>query len=197
MKPWKIIVAAISALVLIVPLTAYATTSMFGDVPDSHIFVEDINWMKTSGVSNGCGNGTNYCPNDNVTRGQMAAFMHRLATKQVVTAGSLGGNWPSDFMAWPPTWVTHGMHFTTLASGGQVTGTAECPAGSLAIGGGGKSMSPHLSISSSRPLETSPPIRTWAVTWTNTGPNSVSSDLTTYVQCGKPGMSMLVLSDES
>ncbi len=192
MKPWKIIVAAISALVLVIPLTAYATTSMFGDVPDNHIFVKDINWMKTTGVSNGCGNGTNYCPNENVTRGQMAAFMHRLATKQVVNAGSLNGNYPGNFMAWPPTWVTRGTQFSNLGSGGQVTGTAPCPAGSLALGGGGKSVSPHLSISSSGPLETSAPVTTWAVTWTNTGPNPVSSNLTTYVQCGQPGISMLV-----
>ena len=43
--------------------------------------------MSDNGITSGCGNG-NYCPKDNVTREQMAAFMQRLATKKVVDAAT-------------------------------------------------------------------------------------------------------------
>ena len=45
-----------------------------------HTFENDINKLAAAGVTKGCnpseGN-TNFCPNDPVTRGQMAAFLHR------------------------------------------------------------------------------------------------------------------------
>jgi S-layer homology domain len=51
------------------------------DFPDSYgsIFVEQIAWMATQGITLGCNPPTNdqYCPADNVTRGQMAAFLVR------------------------------------------------------------------------------------------------------------------------
>lgn len=37
-------------------------------------FQADIDWLAKQGLVNGCGGG-NYCPNDVVTRGQMAAFL--------------------------------------------------------------------------------------------------------------------------
>lgn len=40
----------------------------------------DINRLAEAGVSNGCGGTYEYCPKDVVTREQMAAFLHRLAT---------------------------------------------------------------------------------------------------------------------
>ena len=36
----------------------------------------NINRLRASGITSGCG-GTNFCPNGQVTRGQMAAFLHR------------------------------------------------------------------------------------------------------------------------
>jgi len=80
-------VAAIAAVVILLPVAAVAATSLFTDVSDDSIFVEDINWMKISGITKGCNvAGTEYCPAENVTRQQMAALMHRLATSQVVDA---------------------------------------------------------------------------------------------------------------
>ena len=55
--------------------------SIFADVPADAPFAGEIAWMATAGISTGCGNG-NFCPNDVVTRGQMAAFLHR-ATPEV------------------------------------------------------------------------------------------------------------------
>jgi hypothetical protein len=59
--------------------------------------VEDINWMKTSGVSNGCKpEDTDYCPEDFVTRQQMAALMHRMAENQFAGAATVEGKTAAD-----------------------------------------------------------------------------------------------------
>lgn len=50
----------------------------FTDVPDAYQFHNDIDAVKDAGVTSGCLDGTKYCPEDFVTRGQMAAFMNRL-----------------------------------------------------------------------------------------------------------------------
>jgi hypothetical protein len=48
----------------------------FLDVPTNHLFYNEIGKLSARGVTVGCGNG-NYCPNDPVTREQMAAFIMR------------------------------------------------------------------------------------------------------------------------
>jgi hypothetical protein len=84
---------ALGLFVVLTPLAAYGAVSLFDDVPDDSIFVNDINWMKAAGVTKGCNppSNTKYCPEGNVSREQMAAFMHRLAENQVVDAGSVQG----------------------------------------------------------------------------------------------------------
>ena len=48
----------------------------FGDVPTTHLYFRAIEALAASGITGGCGNG-NYCPSQNVTRGEMAAFLAR------------------------------------------------------------------------------------------------------------------------
>ena len=55
------------------PAPAVAT---FGDVPTTHTYFRAIEALAASGITQGCGNG-NFCPNQNVTRGEMAAFFAR------------------------------------------------------------------------------------------------------------------------
>jgi hypothetical protein len=43
---------------------------------ESSQFEADINSLAASGITGGCG-GSRFCPNAVVTRGQMAAFLHR------------------------------------------------------------------------------------------------------------------------
>lgn len=81
----RLLVLAVAAL-LVVPVAVFASDG-FNDVPDTQLFHGDIAWMDANGITSGCGGG-NYCPDDNVTRGQMAAFMKRLATKKVVNAAT-------------------------------------------------------------------------------------------------------------
>ncbi len=48
-------------------------TASFADTCSSP-YQADIDWLAKQGLVSGCGNG-NYCPNDTVTRGQMAVFL--------------------------------------------------------------------------------------------------------------------------
>jgi hypothetical protein len=58
-------------------------TATFNDVPTSHPFFQYVEALAASGITGGCGGG-NYCPNNPVTRGQMAVFL----------AKALGLHWP-------------------------------------------------------------------------------------------------------
>ncbi|MDR1711177.1 MAG: S-layer homology domain-containing protein [Propionibacteriaceae bacterium] len=49
----------------------------FTDVPKTHMFYSDIEWLKQSGITTGAGNGK-FLPDQAATRGEVAAFLHRL-----------------------------------------------------------------------------------------------------------------------
>ena len=72
--------AVITWLRTISPAPASAT---FGDVPTNFLYFRAIEALAASGITGGCGGG-NFCPNQNVTRGEMAAFFAR----------ALGLHWP-------------------------------------------------------------------------------------------------------
>src|SRR5690606_16411292 len=77
---WMVI--GIVAMVANIALaTAVIATHRFKDVPSSDIFHGDITWLADNDITRGCNPPANdhFCPDDNVTRGQMAAFMHRYA----------------------------------------------------------------------------------------------------------------------
>lgn len=92
-------VAAVAAVLaaFVAPVTAMAV-DQFTDVPDTNTFHSDIAWLADNGVTKGCNPPANdkFCPSSNVTRGQMAAFMKRLSTGQVVDAGTLEGQTADD-----------------------------------------------------------------------------------------------------
>lgn len=67
----------------------------FGDVSASGTHTPGIIFVADAGVTGGCGGG-DYCPSDNVTRGQMATFLHRLSgnapgVAPSVNAATVGG----------------------------------------------------------------------------------------------------------
>ena len=67
----------ITALLVTLVLPGVVLAShQFSDVPDSNTFHTSISNLKLAGITAGCGGGK-YCPNDPVTRGQMAAFLGR------------------------------------------------------------------------------------------------------------------------
>ncbi len=59
-------------------------TATFDDVPTGHPFFRFVEALAASGITAGCGGG-NYCPDDPVTRGQMAVYL----------AAALGLHWPT------------------------------------------------------------------------------------------------------
>ena len=69
-------VAVMPSIVATVPAMA---AHDFEDVPDTNIFHADISWLAEEGITRGCNppDNTLFCPSDNVTRGQMAAFFVR------------------------------------------------------------------------------------------------------------------------
>ena len=77
---FRLLIAVVLTLVVAVPLSVFAI-DRFTDVPDSNTFHGSITWLADNEVTVGCNPPTNnqFCPGDNVTREQMAAFMRRLA----------------------------------------------------------------------------------------------------------------------
>ncbi|HVR79549.1 MAG TPA: choice-of-anchor D domain-containing protein [Acidimicrobiia bacterium] len=67
--------------------TGILTDAGFTDIAGS-TFVTEINWLAATGITKGCNPPVNdqFCPKDFVTRGQMAAFLHR-ALDDVLTPG--------------------------------------------------------------------------------------------------------------
>ena len=93
--PKRLIKAALVLALMAVVISPIAVSAghQFTDVPNEQTFHDDISWLADSGVTFGCNPPANdqFCPDNPVTRGQMAAFMHRLADNQVVDAGWVGG----------------------------------------------------------------------------------------------------------
>lgn len=86
-KWWRTLALVAVTALIAVPLGAWGSHA-FSDVPSDHTFHNDISAIADAGVTRGCNPpaNTEYCPEDNVTRGQMAAFLNRL--------GALSGGTP-------------------------------------------------------------------------------------------------------
>lgn len=86
--------------------------SDFSDDDDS-VFEGDIERLAAAGVTRGCG-GSRFCPDDPVTRGEMAAFLHRALVDRLAPAApaefdDVGGSVFADDIAWlSGTGVTKG-----------------------------------------------------------------------------------------
>jgi hypothetical protein len=90
----KLAAAVLVGVAIAFPLGVLAS-HQFADVPTNSPFHTDIDAIADVGVTTGCGGG-NFCPQDFVTREQMAAFMNRLGAIQagkepVVNADKVDG----------------------------------------------------------------------------------------------------------
>ena len=70
----RIVVLGIAAGLLLPGLAV--ASHIFADVPDAHTFHGNIANLANAGITSGC-TPTTYCPDQAVTRGQMAAFLNR------------------------------------------------------------------------------------------------------------------------
>jgi hypothetical protein len=94
-RPKRSLLFAVTLTALLAFPTGIVLAAHFNDVPNSNPFHGDIQVIADAGVTVGCGGG-NFCPKDNVTREQMAAFMNRLGAlapgkTPVVNADRLDG----------------------------------------------------------------------------------------------------------
>ncbi len=83
-----------------------ATGTMFGDVPDTYWAAAWIEQLASDGITGGCGNG-NYCPDNIVTRDQMAVFLlrskHGSGYVPPAATGTMFDDVPADH--WAADWI--------------------------------------------------------------------------------------------
>jgi hypothetical protein len=116
-------------------------THSFPDVSASAYYHEDVEWLLDNNITQGC-SATAYCPNDYVTRGQMAAFLHRMADN-VGVAGEEGPEGPIGPKGDPGPQGEPGLSGLTVETATTAYDTAvekglfvPCPPGTKVIGGG-------------------------------------------------------------
>ncbi len=129
----RLTVAAVAAGLLSIPLVA-AANHIFADVDHGYVHAPGIEYVADNGITAGCGDGTNYCPNDPVTRGQMATFLHRKS-----------GNAPgidASVNAASIDRVEQVTNSNAIFGSALNTASVSCPAGTLATGGGSQTTSP-------------------------------------------------------
>lgn len=90
----SIVLAAVVAALVVAPATLWAS-DRFQDVPADSTFHDEINILADAGVTQGC-EVDRYCPGQDVTRAQMAAFLTRLGAlgdgmEPVVDAATVQG----------------------------------------------------------------------------------------------------------
>ena len=65
------------AVTLIAGVAGAQVQQRFEDVPTDHYAYGAINWAVDIGVTAGCGDGTNFCPENNLNRAHMVTFLNR------------------------------------------------------------------------------------------------------------------------
>jgi len=69
--------AVVVVMAVAIPIAVSAASQRFADVPPSDWAYNDIQWLAEKGLTGGCGDGTNFCPDETVTRRESAVFTHR------------------------------------------------------------------------------------------------------------------------
>lgn len=201
-----LIVAAFALLLVIFPLAATGAGS-FDDVPDGHTFKADIEWLASVGVTKGCNppDNTLFCPDDPVTRGQMAAFIHRLADWLAGTYAAIGHNHDADYLAIDGKaadadkldglsssafihgagWHEADRTFNNWNPGIERTATLDCPGMDYPISGGAVEIQSGIALTESFPYFNSMTDRGWQISYENmSGSTIMSTTFTMYVMCG-------------
>ncbi|MDE2753765.1 MAG: S-layer homology domain-containing protein [Gemmatimonadota bacterium] len=86
-------VTAVVASMAIVGTVAAQPGQRFSDVPRTHYAYTSIEWAVTNGITQGCGDGRNFCPADTLNRAQMVTFLKRYHdTFHGTTSSGSGGS---------------------------------------------------------------------------------------------------------
>lgn len=76
----------------------------FNDVPNSHWAAAWIKELATESITSGCGNG-NYCPEDSVTRAQMAVFLLKAVNGSSYTPMNVAPTFNDTTGHWAEDWI--------------------------------------------------------------------------------------------
>ena len=106
-------VTAVVASMAVVGTVAAQTGQRFPDVPRTHYAYDSVEWAVVNGITQGCGDGRNFCPDNTLNRAQMVTFLKRYHDKFHGTAAGNGGN--GDNGDDPEEWVVTGFGSTTYA----------------------------------------------------------------------------------
>ena len=74
-------VTAVVASMAIVGTVAAQPGQRFNDVPRTHYAYQSIEWAVTNGITRGCGDGRNFCPDGTLNRAEMVTFLKRYHDK--------------------------------------------------------------------------------------------------------------------
>jgi hypothetical protein len=75
------VLTSLVAFLVFATASPVAAAGGFGDVEDGSYYTDAVSWMVTQGITNGVEPGC-FGPDENVRRGQVAAFLYRLDTSQ-------------------------------------------------------------------------------------------------------------------
>jgi len=121
----------ILAIALLAPATAFATHS-FTDTPDGKFYTDAVAWTKANGITTDCGDGTTFCTNDPVTRGENITFAKRyddFVVQPALTTLSAGA--AANAAAVADTYTKAEVDAAVLAA---MLGTATIPSGVTVTG---------------------------------------------------------------
>ncbi|CAN5508897.1 hypothetical protein BH20ACT2_BH20ACT2_07710 [soil metagenome] len=188
----KVLVGLTLGVAVLAPSVALAQLT-FDDVPAGFPHEAGIGYVATKGITQGC-DADSYCPNDSLTRGQMATFLYRAsgndpATPPSVNADTIDGLDSTQLMAGgggadgvgltAVETVTAAVAVTAVAREAVVT----CPAGKVVIGGGAGSSRTDWYLYESRPVSSSGWV---AYAIPNSAAAPQTATLTVYAICATP-----------
>jgi hypothetical protein len=178
-----VLVLAVAALAF--PLGVLAN-HQFVDVPSDASYHDDVEALLDAGITSGC-TSQKYCPNQAVTRGQMAQFLNRL--------GDLSGAFEPSVNADK----VDGLDSTAFMRGYQIVSETEsadpdksvhavaCPEGKVPMGGGWHDLffdaGSVLNAGITGPLSSFPTESGWSFTYWNNLPQA--HDVVFYVICAQ------------
>lgn len=137
---------AIAAIGLLAIPAVAAADHVFGDVDDGSVHAPGIEYAADTDITTGCGDGTDYCPSDPVTRAQMATFLHRASGNAPGTAASVN--------AASVAAVEQVVDSNAIAGSALNTASVDCPEGTVVTGGGSQTTDPTAWLQAySRPLD--------------------------------------------
>lgn len=175
--------AVVVAVGVITASSVALASHTFDDVDSDSTFHDAITWLKEAGVTIGCNPpaNTEFCPEDNVTREQMAAFMKRLAENRVVDAAQLQGQPASDFTQ-DLVWVENSNTFTEWLPDTEEQATVTCPGGTLVVSGGSREEGTNKVLVDSYPDADR---QGWVAEYRNSDTTEQTVEVVVYALCAK------------